>query len=101
MGIMHRCFDVCDLRKTIITDTGASKQILSIGRLQVPAGRLVAVLGRSGAGKTTLFNLLGGLDTPADGSTLKIRIPGFPNDIDFSGKQNLKNYPRSAISYVF
>ncbi len=96
---MRRCFDVGDLRKSVVTEAGINKQILSIDRLQVPAGCLVAVLGRSGAGKTTLFNLLGGLDTPDAGSTLKIRIPGLADEIDFSSK--LATYPRSAVSYVF
>jgi putative ABC transport system ATP-binding protein len=36
----------------------------------VPAGALVALIGRSGSGKTTLLNCLGGLDRPTSGSIL-------------------------------
>lgn len=36
----------------------------------VPAGALVALVGRSGSGKTTLLNCLGGLDKPTAGSIL-------------------------------
>jgi putative ABC transport system ATP-binding protein len=34
----------------------------------VRRGQLVALCGRSGSGKTTLLNIVGGLDTPTDGS---------------------------------
>lgn len=36
--------------------------------LQVNAGETVAIVGTSGAGKTSLLNLLGGLDKPTSGS---------------------------------
>lgn len=36
--------------------------------LAVPAGQLVALTGRSGAGKTSLLNLIGGLDRPDRGT---------------------------------
>src|SRR5690606_5188722 len=35
--------------------------------LTVPAGQLVALVGRSGSGKTTLLNCIGGLDRPTSG----------------------------------
>lgn len=38
--------------------------------LQIPAGKVVAIVGQSGAGKTTLFNLLLGIHKPQSGSIL-------------------------------
>jgi sulfonate transport system ATP-binding protein len=43
--------------------------------LAIPAGRFVAVVGRSGGGKSTLLRLLAGLETASDG---EIRLDGQP-----------------------
>src|SRR5262249_51310259 len=36
--------------------------------LQIPEGDFLALMGPSGSGKTTLLNLIGGLDSPTQGS---------------------------------
>ena len=36
----------------------------------VPQGEFVSVIGPSGAGKTTLFRILNGMETPGDGTVL-------------------------------
>lgn len=41
--------------------------------LSVPAGAMMALIGRSGSGKTTLLNILGALDEPTGGS---VRLKG-------------------------
>ena len=36
--------------------------------LDIPPGDFLALMGPSGSGKTTLLNLMGGLDTPSEGT---------------------------------
>lgn len=64
--------DAANLRKTYGRGEG-SLSILQGVNLQVRRGEIVAILGASGVGKTTLLNLLGLLDRPDGGS---IRILG-------------------------
>lgn len=56
-------------------------------------GNIYVILGPSGCGKTTLLSLLGGLDTPKEGSIL------------FEGqevlKKGLEEHRRSHVSFVF
>ncbi|OOO00047.1 MAG: nitrate ABC transporter ATP-binding protein [Epulopiscium sp. Nele67-Bin004] len=46
------------------------RQIIENINLEVAEGEIVALLGISGIGKTTLFNILSGLETPDSGSVL-------------------------------
>ncbi len=62
----------------------------------VEKGELVVILGPSGAGKTTVLNLLGGMDTPSGGSILVDN-----NAIHQYNKKNLVNYRRNDIGFVF
>jgi len=47
---------------------GAPVRALDALSLEVPAGQLLAVVGRSGSGKSTLLNLLAGVDYPTSGA---------------------------------
>jgi putative ABC transport system ATP-binding protein len=38
--------------------------------LEIPQGDFLALMGPSGSGKTTLLNLMGGLDTPSEGTVV-------------------------------
>ncbi|EKY3117688.1 aliphatic sulfonates ABC transporter ATP-binding protein [Cronobacter turicensis] len=50
-----------------VTKRYGEKTILNALDLHVPAGQFVAVVGRSGGGKSTLLRLLAGLETPNGG----------------------------------
>lgn len=62
----------------------------------IEKGELVVILGPSGAGKTTVLNLLGGMDSPSGG---KIRVDG--NEIHKYNKRKLVGYRRRDIGFVF
>ncbi len=49
-------------------DIRTKKKLLQRINFQVPAGNVVAVMGRSGSGKTTLLKLMAGLLAPSSGS---------------------------------
>ena len=62
----------------------------------VEKGELVVILGPSGAGKTTVLNLLGGMDSPTGGSIVVDN-----HQIHQYGKKELVNYRRNDIGFVF
>jgi sulfonate transport system ATP-binding protein len=56
-----------------VTKSFGRRQILKDVDLEIPAGQFVAIVGRSGGGKSTLLRLLTGLDLPNSG---RITIAG-------------------------
>lgn len=73
-----------------LTYPGKSKPAISNVSLTIPPGRSVAIVGPSGAGKTTIIDILLGVLTPDEGS---VEISGLPPQIAVS------NWP-GAVSYV-
>ena len=62
----------------------------------VEKGEICIIVGQSGAGKTTVLNMLGGLDSCDDG---KIRVAGeLINEYD---SKKLVNYRRYDVGFVF
>ena len=70
--------------------------VLSGVNLQIPQGDFLALMGPSGSGKTTLLNLIGGLDTPTDGS---IAVAG--DRIDRLSGGRLARWRSRHIGFVF
>lgn len=64
--------------------------------LSVTAGELIAIYGKSGSGKTSLLNILAGLDNPSEGI---VAIEG--ETIESMDEQNKTNLRRLRIGFVF
>ncbi len=63
---------------------------------RVPRGELVALKGRSGSGKTTVLNIVGGLDAPDAGS---VTVDGV--DLAGLGEERTLALRRDRIGFVF
>lgn len=63
---------------------------------EIEKGELAIILGSSGAGKSTVLNILGGMDTNNEGNVL---IDG--KDISTFNDKQLTNYRRNDVGFVF
>lgn len=64
--------------------------------MSLEEGKFVVILGPSGAGMSTLLNLLGGLDSPTSG---KIYVQG--RDISTLSGDELAEYRAEKVGFVF
>jgi lipoprotein-releasing system ATP-binding protein len=71
-------------------------QILKGVDLEVKRGEIVTIIGASGAGKSSLLNILGTLDRPDSGQL-------YINDIELSGlnNKNLSDFRNRKIGFIF
>ena len=82
------------------------KKIYKMGEVEIAAadgidfsvgkGEFAVVVGASGAGKTTVLNILGGMDTATSGEVI---VDG--NDITTYNTKQLTAYRRDDIGFVF
>lgn len=88
--------DVQDLIKTY--DTGGSEPLTVLDRLQltVDTGEIVAVVGESGTGKSTLLHLVGALERPTGGT---VQFQG--TDVFSKTDEQLAAFRNRSIGFVF
>ena len=86
---------VRDLHK-VFQRGGQRIDVLQGVNLDIPEGVYLALMGPSGSGKTTLLNLIGGLDTPSEGS---IDVAG--DRIDKMSGAKLSAWRARHIGFVF
>jgi ABC-type lipoprotein export system ATPase subunit len=64
--------------------------------LKVPSGKFVALVGKSGCGKTTLLQMLGALDNPTSGT-----VTAFGKSVTSMGAFEKARFRCSEIGFVF
>ena len=92
---MSSLVTIRDLHK-VYNRGGERIDVLQGVNLDIPQGDFLALMGPSGSGKTTLLNLMGGLDTPSEGS---ITVGGDRIDNMAGGK--LSAWRARHIGFVF
>jgi lipoprotein-releasing system ATP-binding protein len=88
--------DVRDLVKRYDTGGDDPLTVLEDLSLQVEAGEIVAVVGESGTGKSTLLHLVGALDRPTSGT---VRFAG--TDVFAKDDEALADFRNRSIGFVF
>jgi len=71
-------------------------EVLHHVNLDIEQGGFVALMGPSGSGKTTLLNLIGGLDSPSEGT---LSVAG--RRIERLGEDALARWRASNVGFVF
>lgn len=69
---------------------------LNTTNLELPSTGLIIIKGRSGLGKPTFMNLIGGLDKPSTGE-----IESFGHRLDTYTPEQIRDYREKLVSYVF
>ncbi len=83
------------LHKTYHRGTESIQAINGID-LEINKGSFIVILGPSGGGKSTLLNLIGGIDRPTSGS---IRINNMM--LETASEENLTLFRRDHIGFIF
>ena len=63
---------------------------------EIEEGEFVVILGQSGAGKSTVLNMLGGMDSPTSG---KVRVDG--QEVSAMNDKQLSAYRADKVGFIF
>ncbi|HPN34094.1 MAG TPA: ABC transporter ATP-binding protein [bacterium] len=85
-----------DLHKRYRTGKDSELHVLKGITLKVAAGEIVAIVGPSGVGKSTLLHLLGTLDRPSQG-----RITWQGRDVNQLAEAQLAQFRNKTIGFVY
>lgn len=72
------------------------KTVLNHVSFELPEKGMVFIVGKSGSGKTTILNLLGGIDRPTEGS-----IYFGDKDISSLSNKKMNNYRAHFVGFIF
>ncbi len=92
---MEILIETNNLKKSFRTEAGELEVLKGID-LSVNSGEMVAIVGASGVGKSTLLHILGTLDMPSSG---KVFYQGL--DIFSFDKNSLASFRNKTIGFVF
>ena len=84
-----------DLKKYYGTELNITKALDGV-TLSIEEGEFVAIVGTSGSGRSTLLNMMGGLDTPTSGS---IKVKG--KELSKFNDEKLTIFRRRQIGFIF
>src|SRR3954467_14328574 len=94
-GVDGLAIRAVDVRKSYGTKD-ARVEVLRDVTIEVADGERVALLGRSGSGKSTFLNLLGGLDWPSSG---RLRVGG--RDLDRLSGHEMARFRSTTVGIIF
>src|SRR5262245_17316454 len=93
---MATVIEVKDLTKEYVLGTGERFPVLKGVSLGIEEGEFVAVMGRSGSGKSTFMNILGTLDRPTGGNYFLDGV-----DVAQQDEDTLARTRNHTIGFVF
>ena len=113
---MQQASNTVDTSSHSVFEVKGITKVYQMGEVEVHAlrgvdltlyqGELTVLLGASGSGKSTLLNILGGLDTPTEGSVIYHNIDDSNHsvqtvDLSHATEHELTEYRRYNVGFVF